>query len=98
MVIAAIKPGISSPSTLIECVDLSIDTTLPVNLYRFALVSFASVAALSSVTLALRDGPQATPLPMQSKAIAVRIVVRFRQRISNRWLTYSTLPLWRGQI
>jgi hypothetical protein len=45
------KPGISSPSTLIDRAALSMDTTLPVNLYRFTVVSFASVVALLPASL-----------------------------------------------
>src|ERR1700722_547554 len=51
MVIAAMKPGISSPSTLIERADLSMDTTLPVKLYRLAAESFASFVAGLYVSL-----------------------------------------------
>src|SRR5579872_3382857 len=98
MVIAAIKPGISSPSTLIDRVDLSIETTLPVKLYRFTLVSFASVGALASVpvdavSLALLEGPQAIAKKRHPKAIALKIAGRAIRCISNANLTVLLLCL-----
>src|ERR1700722_12760475 len=98
MVIAAMKPGISSPSTLIERADLSMDTTLPVKLYRLAVESFASFVAGLSVSLpadglALCEGPQATKTLKPKETIAVKTVARVRYCVSNGWPTVLLLYL-----
>src|SRR5580704_4371959 len=83
MVIAAMKPGISSPSILTDWAGLSMDTTRPVNWYRFTL----ALSPLAPVGWALCDGPQAARMTKQPETSKRKIVVRVRCRISNEWLT-----------